>query len=125
MAGSEADPASISTAIFGYLFRRGQFIINTKGLRDLQRHYPRLWEKIVKFRADHIVGIIAVLIKMSKRKPIKEINPKIVSAVIIAAVDTVLTLDFILENGLTFEDAAEQLRGLFMNIFANDWNRPD
>lgn len=71
------------------------------------------------------MGIIAVLIKISERKPIKEINPKIVSAVIIAAVDTVLTLDFILENGLTFEDAADQLRGLFMNIFANDWNRPD
>lgn len=111
------DPALFVTTVFKYLSEKGQFIINPVGLDDLRKHYPFLWKKIDDFRTKRVRSIINMLITSCKNPIIAEIDQRIISAVIIASIQTVLTPDFILDNGLTFEETAEQLSKLLISAF--------
>lgn len=112
----ERDPGSIVMEIFKYVFGHGQFIVSPAGLHDLRRHYPHLWQKIDKFRTEKARDLLKVLMARSKKNN-TDIDSRIVTAVIIASVQTVLSPDFILENGLTFEEAATQLSRLLLSCF--------
>lgn len=117
LLAGEMEPAVFVAAIFQYLSVNGQFIINPAGLDDLRKHYPFLWQKIDDFRIQRVRNIIHILITNSKNPLIKQIDQRIITAVILASIQSILTPDFILDNGLTFEETAAQLRQLLIAAF--------
>ncbi|MGI5922292.1 MAG: TetR/AcrR family transcriptional regulator [Syntrophomonadaceae bacterium] len=117
MLASETDPAKFVANMFKYLLTNGQFIINPAGLRDLRQHYPLLWQKIDNFRTKRVETVIEFLINNSHSSLLKEIDRRIISAVILASIQSVLTPEFILDNGLTFEETASQLGKLLIAAF--------
>nr|AIE77266.1 HTH-type transcriptional regulator YvaF [uncultured bacterium pBIO2079] len=99
-----------------YLSSQGQFIINPSTLSDLRLYYPQLWDKIDDFR---IKQLRKVLDQIMTTHPtyLQNIDPSILSTVIVAAIQNVLNPTFILENNLTFEETARQLSLILTALF--------
>jgi len=113
---SEQETARIVSLVFKYLSSQGQFIVASQSLNDLRRYYPLLWQRIDGFRTEQARALIGVLLKRSEKESIKNLDPRIITEVILASIQVVLTPAFILENNLTFEEAAEQLSRLFFSL---------
>ena len=96
-------------AVMKQLFTHGQFLINPVVLNDLRVHYPQLWKKIDSFRLERARLAIARYMQQSTNRDLHEIDPRIITAIILASIQAVLNPDFILENDLTFESTATQL----------------
>ncbi|MFA7078929.1 MAG: TetR/AcrR family transcriptional regulator, partial [Syntrophomonas sp.] len=115
----QEEPApEMIAAIMKQLFTRGQFIINPAGLNDLRVHYPQLWKKIDDFRLERARVAITRYMQQSKNPALREIDPRIVTAITLASIQAVINPDFILENGLTFESAATQLSKFLVASFS-------
>ncbi|MEW6726522.1 TetR/AcrR family transcriptional regulator [Desulforudis sp. 1088] len=82
-------------------------------LRDLQRHYPRLWEKIEGFRAGRITYMTRLLEEGIAQGCFSVANPKLVVTALIASVRTILNPEFIFANGLSFQETVQNLLDLF------------
>jgi AcrR family transcriptional regulator len=114
---SEPEPAHILSGLMQYLFIHGKFIINPQSFTDLKQHYPRLWQKIDQFRMNRIKAILAFINSNGEAALDPEIDPRIITAVILASIQAVLNPDFVLTNNLTFEETARQLSKLLMITF--------
>jgi len=114
---TEKEPARILSGLLNYLFMHGQFVANPHSLNDLRVYYPHLWQKIDRFRLDRIVSVLDFINSNEESSPISEVDPRIVSAVILASIQAVLNPDFVLANNLTFEETARQLSSLLLNGF--------
>ncbi|HWP98405.1 MAG TPA: TetR/AcrR family transcriptional regulator [Syntrophomonadaceae bacterium] len=113
------DPVTIMNDIFAQLLARGQFTLNSRSLDDLRRYYPHLWAKIDQFRRTRIHYIFSLLSPPGQPGLIHDVDPRIVLAVLTASIQAVLNPEFILSNGLTFEETAPQLsRVLLEGILA-------
>lgn len=108
MSREESAPEIIASVI-KEISSQGQFIFNPAGLNDLRVHYPYLWQKIDSFRMERAQHIISTYIQRSENRSLQEIDPRIITTVILTAIQAVLNPEFILENNLTFESAATQL----------------
>lgn len=106
-------------AVMKNLITHGQFIINPAVLNDLRVHYPHLWKKIDSFRLERARLAITRYMQQSNNPSLQDIDPRIITAIILASIQAVLNPDFILENGLTFEGTANQLSKFFMAIFSD------
>lgn len=113
----EKEPPRILAEILQYLFINGQFVFNPQSFNDLKQHYPHLWLKIDQFRVNRIRSILALINNNDETILNQEIDPRIITAVILASVQAVLNPDFVLTNNLTFEETARQLSKLILNIF--------
>ncbi len=109
-------PQDLLNSMLNFIFTRAQFLINSVSLDDLRRYYPHLWHKINAFRLERIQSFFNSL---NERGATTEtmIDPRILSAVVMAAIQAVLNPDFILENNLSFSDAARQLSQLLTTAF--------
>jgi AcrR family transcriptional regulator len=112
---NEEEPARILSNLLNYLFINGQFVINPYSFNDLRVYYPRLWQKIDRFRLERIVSVLDYTNHNGKSALLSEVDPRIVSAVILASIQTVLNPNFVLANNLTFEETARQLNTLLLN----------
>ena len=74
-------------------------------LEDIQKYYPALWKKIEEYRLDIVQKGIMVLLKKSG----KEYDCRIISTAFIASIEAVLNPEYLLTNGLTYEQAVNQL----------------
>lgn len=110
------DPAGIMAASIKYLFHQGRFLANPQSLKDLQQFYPHLWKKIDAFRADRIQYILEALIKRDSSGVWRGTDPRILTAVVLAAVQAVVNPDFILKNSLTFEETVNQMSQLLTQL---------
>lgn len=108
MIASQEPPLTLINHMLNYLFTNGRFIISEPGLNDLRQYYPHLWKKIEQFRSERI-AILIQLINRERQGSANDVDPRIISAVTRAAIQAVLNPDFILENGLSFQETAEQL----------------
>ncbi|NLV15971.1 MAG: TetR/AcrR family transcriptional regulator [Syntrophomonadaceae bacterium] len=117
---SEHDVRVMINRILEQLLFRGQFLFNGRGLNDLRIYYPQLWEKIDKFRIGKMELLIQTILTKSASERTAEIDPRIITAVIVGAVQAVINPDFILENGFTFEEATQQLSGILMMLLADN-----
>ena len=88
-------------------------IISPAILRDLQKYYPHVWEKVESFRAQKVQGFIDMLVTGNKDGYFRGIDPRIFTTSLLASIRAVVNPSFILENNLTLEKA---MFGLF-NIF--------
>lgn len=106
------------TAIIGNLVTHGQFLMSPIVLNDLRVHYPHLWNKINTFRLARARAAINRYMQLSSNPVLQEIDPRIVTAIILTSIQEILNPGFILDNGLTFESTAGQLSKFFMTVFA-------
>jgi len=111
----EKEPARILSGLLNYLFIHGQFLINPFSFNDLRVYYPNLWQKIDQFRVERIRAVLGLISSNSESSLKGEVDPRIVSAVILASIQAVLNPDFVLANNLTFEETARQLSKLLVS----------
>ena len=111
------DPEILFKSMLALLADKGRFIINPTALYDLEKHYPNLWQKIDQFRMERIKLAINL---MSSRDPYasasSKFNVSILTAIITSSIQAVLNPTFILQNRLTFEEAAGQLSQLLISL---------
>ncbi|HBV96543.1 MAG: hypothetical protein JL50_16825 [Peptococcaceae bacterium BICA1-7] len=88
-------------------------IISPAIMRDLQKYYPHIWDKLECFRSKKVQLFIDMLINGNRDGYFREIDPRIFTASLLASIRAVLIPGFILENNLTLDKA---MFGLF-NIF--------
>lgn len=120
-----AGPADMLTGVVRLATQTGRTIINPLVLDDLRRYYPGLWDKIEQFRAEKIQqNIFRVLLNKDGGKFVGNVEPEIFAAAFLASVRAVVNPEFILDKGLTFEAAVEQLVKLFLfGIVGSEGNR--
>lgn len=117
LLGSEKDPAYFLSGLLNYLFVHGQFVTNPDSLNDLRLYYPCLWQKIDRFRLERIASVLNFISRKEDSALNDQVDPRIVSAVVMASIQAVLNPDFVLTNKLTFEDTARQLSKLLLHGF--------
>ncbi|MGE5389950.1 MAG: TetR/AcrR family transcriptional regulator [Deltaproteobacteria bacterium] len=114
---NEKDPALLLKMALELLAEKGRFIINPASMYDLERYYPHLWQKIDQFRVQRIKQVIGML---SSQDPYlgfsSSTDLSILTAIITSSIQAVLNPTFILENQLTFEEAAGQLSQLLIKM---------
>jgi len=116
IVGTEMKPAEMLTALLTRLTEEGRFLLGVPGLTDLQQRYPHLWRKIDEFRLSKLQYMLDVIRQRSDSHIIRETDPRIMSAIIIAVIKEVVNPEFILRNGLTFEETIRQVSRFMMAI---------
>ena len=118
---SATKPAEMLTGVISFIAQHGNFILNPLVLDDLRRHYPELWKKIERFRAEKIQQkLLYTLMEKYEGKGLREIDARILGAAFLASVQAVVNPEFILSNNLSFEDTVKQLIELFMYGIINE-----
>jgi len=113
----ETDPALLLKSALELLADKGRFIINPTSMYDLEKYYPHLWQRIDQFRIQRIKEVIGMLSSQNPYLALSgNINLSILTAIMTSSIQAVLNPTFILENGLTFEEAAGQLSKLLINV---------
>lgn len=113
----ENNPALLFKSALALLADKGRFIINPTSMYDLEKYYPQLWNKIDRFRIQRIKQVVGILSLQDHYRGVADsINLPILTVIMTSSIQAVLNPTFILENGLTFEDAAGQLSQLLMKI---------
>jgi len=90
-------------------------IITPAALHDLHRHYPHLWEKIERFRAERIQQLFDDLLLSNEYRCFKPINPKIFTTALMASIRSVVNPAFIIENNLSVEETIQTLFTIFLS----------
>jgi AcrR family transcriptional regulator len=108
-------PDEIINHMVQILHQAGSTIINPLVLDDLRQHYPHYWKKIDDFRMTKAQNIIKSKFFLDEKNKdyIREIDPRIVTTAVLASVQAVANPEFIITNGLTFEDTIRQLMEFF------------
>lgn len=116
----ESDPVVLLKSALELLADKGRFIINPASIYDLEKYYPHLWQKIDQFRVGRIKQVIGLL---SAQDPFlglsSNISLPILTTIMTASIQAILNPTFILENHLTFEEAAGQLSELLIKMLSS------
>jgi len=123
LLNSGQDIRIIIQDILYYIISGKKSIINQRVMEDLAQYYPQLWQKINQFRMDRIRSMIAIA--ESQHAFNSEINPLILSTMILVSIQTVINPDFIIKNNLNFEEAAAQVIAVFMPALSSAPPLPD
>ena len=113
------NPEEIFSDIVANFYQKGRVILNPLVLQDLRKHYPQYWRKIDKFRIKKIEKVIETFLIYSNKEDACNFNPQIVTGVVLASIHAVLNPEFIISNGLTFNEVLEQLLGIFKHGILN------
>lgn len=114
---TSAHPVDKITGAIGVVLRNVR-LIQPLALRDLQKSYPRLWEKVEQFRAEKIQKIFEDLLLESGHDCFRKVNPKIFTTALLAGIRTVVNPSFIMENNLSPEETIQSLFDIFLNGIA-------
>ncbi|MFZ7101749.1 MAG: TetR/AcrR family transcriptional regulator [Peptococcaceae bacterium] len=102
-------PDEMVKYILDAFYQGGQIISNPLVLDDLRQHYPRYWKRIDDFRVAKVQNIIRVCLNDRNKAYTRELDPRIVTTAVLAAIRAVVNPEFIITNGLTFEETVRQL----------------
>lgn len=114
MAIASADNASEKIANFIKILPERLKGENPRALRDLQNHYPEIWEKVEQFRAGKIEILINIIVEGSKEGHFKPINPTVATAALLATVRAVVNPTFMMENNLTPDETFKTVMNIFL-----------
>jgi AcrR family transcriptional regulator len=78
-------------------------------LEDVQKYIPELWQRIEAFRAGQLSFIEGLLQQAHQAGLIREINPRLVAALMSESIQTFLRPDFAAKHGVTTFDVVETL----------------
>ncbi|MCL6635059.1 MAG: TetR/AcrR family transcriptional regulator [Peptococcaceae bacterium] len=110
---SSSDPVEKITGVIKAITENIK-LFNPLVLHDLQKHYPRLWEKIEQFRAGKIQQIFEGLLAAGGQSCFRQVNPKIFTTALISSVRAVVNPAFIMENNLSPEETVQSLFTIFL-----------
>lgn len=106
--------------IVARIYRIGSKIINPMVMEDLRTHYPHYWEKIDSFRSGKALTMVTAFLDYKGEGKTRDIDPRIVTTVVLASIQAVLNPDFLLNNNLTFEKALSDLLRVFQHGFLEE-----
>lgn len=112
---TEKDPVALIKTMFTAITTRGQFALNPRSMDDLRRFYPHLWVIIDDFRQERLRSIFALFSSQGYLKNTDQVNPTIALQVVSSAIQNVLNPDFLLNNGLSFQDACLDLSRILLH----------
>lgn len=108
-------PAEVFAGVIAVLHEHGRPLLNPLVLHDLRRYYPRLWNKVDRFRADKIrQKIVGELVEKYEGRGLRKVNPRVLETAFLAAVQAVVSPEFILDHNLTLEDTVTELISIFV-----------
>ena len=110
-------PAAIIAYIIQTMYQLGSDIVNPLILADLLQHYPHYWKKIDDFRIRKAQDIITSILDARNKTYTRELDPRIVTAAVLASIQAVVNPGFIISNGLTLEKTMSQLLDFFQYGF--------
>lgn len=121
----EKDPMALIKAMFTAITTKGQFALNPRSMDELLRYYPYLWHKIDAFRQERLRNIFSLFSSLGYIKGDDLVNPAIALQVVSSAIQNVLNPDFLLNNGISFQEASlglsqVLLHGLLGTSFINE-----
>jgi len=105
------NPAETFAGLVKHLTQTGGRLMHPQVLQDLRVHYPHFWHKIEAFRTEKIKHFIELI--MAQKGYTRDIQPQILMTVFLASIQAVLNPEFILDNGLIFDEAVTQLVDIF------------
>ncbi|NLT94138.1 MAG: TetR/AcrR family transcriptional regulator [Clostridia bacterium] len=118
------NPDEMFIQIFKYVNHLRLNIGNPLVLDDLRQHYPHLWKKIAAFRKEIIKNVfMAKLFHEENKAYLRDLDYRVVITAMLAAIDAVGNPEFILSNGLTFEETVKQLIEFFKHGFLKEKNK--
>ena len=122
MISTQDKPENIFSNMLVILHYVGNYLGNPVILADLRRHYPHYWKKIDEFRLRKGQEIIIsrLFLDEENKKYIRDIDLRIVTTAIIAAIQAVANPEFIIRNNLTFEETIRQLLEFFQHGFLKE-----
>lgn len=91
-------------------------------LDDIQKHKPKLWNYIEKFRRENLEKIVYQTIEAGKKEGLfEDVNPEIVFRVFYGAVRNVLVPEFLIANPISSEEAVKKTFEILLNgILTNE-----
>lgn len=90
-------------------------LINPLILQDIQKHYPRVWNRIESFRAEKIRSIIVEMLLAGNRQGyFRETIPEVFITALLAGIRDVINPGFILQHGLTIEKTINAFFDIFL-----------
>lgn len=117
LINTEKDPVALIKAMFTAVTTRGQFALSTRAMDDLRRYYPHLWTIIDGFRQERLKLIFNLFASRGYIQGPEQVNPTLALKVISSSVQNILNPDFLLNNGLSFEEACLDLSRLLLYGF--------
>lgn len=105
-----------------YLVQNNMKQLSLKYLDDIQKHKPKLWNYIEKFRRENLEKIVYQTIEAGKKEGLfEDVNPEIVFRVFYGAVRNVLVPEFLIANPISSEEAVKKTFEILLNgILTNE-----
>ncbi|MFZ5651642.1 MAG: TetR/AcrR family transcriptional regulator [Bacillota bacterium] len=114
MASSE-NPVEKIRSLISTVFQNLR-LLNPLIMRDLQKYYPHVWDRIESFRAQKIQSIYENMLAEGIRQGyFRDTIPEVFVAALLASIRNVVTPAFILENNLTLERTALCVFDIFLH----------
>lgn len=111
-------PAELIARALQNFYLYGQnFVFNPLILEDLRCHYPGFWRKIDNYRMEKAQNLVKAILDKSDKESTRKTDPRIITTAFLAAIQAVVNPEFILRNGLTFQETMEQVADLFAHGF--------
>lgn len=89
--------------------------LNPTIMRDLQKYYPHVWDRMEHFRAKKIRNVIENIMESGARQGcFRDFIPEVFTAALLASIRNVVNPAFILENNLTLDKAALGVFDIFL-----------
>jgi hypothetical protein len=106
-----------------YLASRAQFLVNVQVVKELKQYYPHIYDRMEGARLEILNS---VLDQIARQYPecTAGIDFRIVSATMVASFRAVLNPEFLLNNGLTIEQAIRQLTKMWLSFFSHTLLHP-
>ncbi|MCR8633726.1 TetR/AcrR family transcriptional regulator [Paenibacillus radicis (ex Xue et al. 2023)] len=87
--------------------------LNPVFLEDIQKYIPGMWKRLEDFRAGQLLFIEGLLNQAQQLGLIRDLNPKLVSAIMLQSIQTFVRPDFAAKHGVAMVEVADTLFSLF------------
>lgn len=84
-------------------------------LNDIQKYIPNLWAKLEAFRSAQLTFIERLLQRAMEEGHIRNVNPKLVTAIMLESIQRMVRPDVAARYGVTMVEMGETLFGLYMH----------
>jgi len=98
-------------------------VISPPIMNDMQKHYPHIWDRIEKFRAQKSRKVVEMLMAGNREGFFREIDPEVFITALQAAIRDVVSPGFILQHNLTIEKAITAVFDIFLYGILSDQSR--
>ncbi|UUZ86218.1 TetR/AcrR family transcriptional regulator [Paenibacillus sp. P26] len=115
----EGDPIQLLQETFESI--RNEIVkLNPLFLEDIQKYVPALWKQMEAFRSRQLTFVEELLVRAKEAGQIRDIQPRLVSAMILESIQRMGRPDFAAKHGVTVPDVMNALFALFITGLRSD-----